>query len=59
MKKIQNFIKGVKKEISRVKWPNRKYMIKYSIAVLSLCVFFSLFFYLIDFVAAIIKTILR
>jgi preprotein translocase SecE subunit len=59
MKKLLKFINGVKKELSRVRWPNRKYMIKYSSAVLLLSVFFASFFYLIDFLAALLKTLLR
>lgn len=59
MKNVWKFINGVKKELGRVKWPTKKYMVKYSISVLFLCVFFSGFFYLIDFLAALLKTLLR
>lgn len=54
MKKIIKFFKGVKKEISRVRWPNKKEMIKYSIATILFILFFSLFFYLFDTIVAIL-----
>lgn len=52
MKKVIKFFKGVKKEISRVRWPNKKEMIKYSIATIVFIVFFSAFFYLFDTIVA-------
>jgi preprotein translocase SecE subunit len=45
MEKLKVFFHGVKKEIGRVRWPNRKNMIKYSGAVLFFCFFFGVFFY--------------
>ena len=54
MKKIIKFFKGVKKEISRVRWPNKKEMVKYSIATILFILFFSLFFYLFDTIVAIL-----
>ncbi len=58
MDKIKKFLHGVKKEISRVRWPNRKYMFKYSIAVIVCGVFFSLFFYLTSLLVAYVKVLL-
>ncbi len=58
MKKIKKFFSEVKKELSKVKWPSRKDMVKYSIATICFVIFFAGFFYLIDFgVAAISKLI--
>ena len=34
MKKIKEFFHEVKKEISKVKWPTKKDMVKYSIATI-------------------------
>lgn len=59
MKKILLFINGVKKELKRVRWPNRKYMFKYSVAVLSLGLLFSLFFYTINLLIAFIKVVFK
>ena len=52
MKKIIKFFKGVKKEISRVRWPNKKEMIKYSVATIVFIVFFCAFFYSFDAITA-------
>lgn len=57
MKKLLVYFKGVKKEMSYVRWPNRKNMVAYSIATISLMLFFALFFYVIDIVVAFIKTL--
>ena len=56
MKKIKNFFKEVKSELNKVKWPNRKDMLKYSIATISFVIFFAVFFYLIDLGVAFIKS---
>lgn len=53
MKKIIKFFKGVKKEISRVRWPNKKEMVKYSIATITFILFFSIFFYTFDAIVAV------
>ena len=57
MKKIKKFFSEVKKELSKVKWPNRKDMVKYSVATICFVVFFAAFFYLIDFSVAFIKSL--
>ena len=54
MKKIIKFFKGIKKEISRVRWPNKKEMVKYSVATILFILFFALFFYLFDTIVAIL-----
>ena len=57
MKKAKKFFSEVKKELNKVKWPNRKDMIKYSIATISFVIFFAGFFYLIDLSVALIKSL--
>lgn len=57
MKKIKNFFKDVKKEVSKVKWPTKKDMFKYSLTVILFIVFFALFFSAIDVVIALIKSL--
>ena len=57
MKKIKNFFKDVKKEVSKVKWPTKKDMFKYSLTVILFIVFFALFFLAIDVVVALIKSL--
>ena len=44
MKNIAKFFVGVKKEMGKVRWPNRKEMVTYSLATISFIVIFALFF---------------
>lgn len=56
-KKIGNWIKSVFKEVSKVKWPSKKEMLKYSIATIVFVIFFSLFFYAIELLMALLKSL--
>lgn len=56
MQKIKNFFAGVKKEMSRVRWPNKKDMIKYSIAVLACAAVLAVFFVFSDLIIAGVRT---
>lgn len=49
------FLKSVKKEMSKVKWPDKKYMIKYSIATFAMIISVSVYFYVITAIFAVIK----
>lgn len=53
--KKTSFIKEVRKEMSKVKWPSRKEMVKYSFATISFIIFFAVFFYVIEVVIALLK----
>ena len=55
--KKPGFFKEVKAEMSKVKWPSRKDMVKYSIATIVFVIFFALFFYAIDFLLALLKEV--
>ena len=57
MKKIARYFCGVKKEISRVRWLSKKNLVKFSIATISFVVFFSLYFYAIDYITAWLRTL--
>lgn len=54
-KGIINFFREVKKEMSKVKWPSRKEMVKYSFATICFILFFALFFYIIEVIIALLK----
>ena len=54
--KKEGFFKSVRSEFKKVRWPSKKEMIKYSIATICLIIFFSLFFWIIEVVAWLIKT---
>ena len=47
---------GVKSEFKKVRWPNKKEMIKYSIATIVFILFFAFFFWIIEMIAWLIKT---
>ena len=59
MKRLKKFFSEVKKELSKVKWPNKKDMVKYSIATITFVIFFSGFFYLIYSAVAAISKLIR
>ena len=50
-----SFLKQVKSEMKKVKWPSKKEMVKYSITTLVFIVLFAGFFYLIDVLFALLK----
>ncbi len=55
---IVRFFKEVKSEVSKVKWPSKKDMVKYSLATIIFVVFFALFFYGIDAIIALLKEVI-
>ena len=55
MKKLIGFFKGVKKEGKMVRWPSAKDLLKYSLMVLILMLFFGGFFYLLDVLFTLLK----
>jgi len=57
MKNIMKFFLGVKKEMKRVRWPNKEHMVKYSLATIMSVIIFSFFFYLIYIIITYIKTL--
>lgn len=56
-KKISDWCKSVIKEVSKVKWPSKKEMLKYSIATIAFVIFFALFFYAIELLMAFFKSL--
>ena len=59
MSKMKKFFAGVKKEMSRVRWPKKKDMIKYSIAVLACAAILAIFFVCSDLIIAGVKTLVE
>ena len=57
MKKVKKFFSEVKKELAKVRWPNKKDMVKYSVATIVFVIFFAGFFYAIDLLMALVKTL--
>ena len=56
MKKVVDYFKGVKKELSRIKWTNKKDLVKYSISTILFVLFFGVFFYAIDLLVAVLRS---
>lgn len=48
MKKFRKFLFGVKREMEKVRWPNKKEMVTYSIATIIFVIFFAAFFTITD-----------
>ena len=57
-KRISNWFKSVIKEVSKVKWPSKKEMAKYSLVTIVFIVFFALFFYAIELLMALLKSLI-
>jgi len=57
MKKIKGFLKDVKKELTKVKFPSKKDMFKYSVTTVLFIVFFALIFFGLDITNAYIRTL--
>ena len=61
MKKILNsitkYFKGVKKEISRIRWTSGKDLVKYSITAVAFMVSLGVYFYVIDILVSLIRSV--
>lgn len=53
--KKKGFFHEVRQEVSKVKWPSKKDMVKYSVATIVFIIFFAGFFYLIELILALLK----
>lgn len=58
-KEKKKFLDGLRSEFKQVRWPKKKEMFKYSLAVLICIVVFALFFMLSDVIIAAIRTLLE
>ena len=56
--KKEGLFTQIKKEMQKVHFPTRKDMVKYSIATIFFVVFFAGYFYLIELVMALIKSLI-
>ena len=50
------YFKGVKKEISRIKWTSKKELLKYSVSTVVFMLFFGFFFYANDLLVALLRS---
>ena len=56
---ISKYFKGVGKEIKRIKWTSSKDLVKYSIAAIVFVVFFGIYFYGIDWIALLVRSLAK
>ena len=61
MKKILNsitkYFKGVKKEISRIRWTSGKELTKYSVTAVLFMLFLGVYFYAIDILVSFVRSV--
>lgn len=57
--KKEKKISGIRSEFKKVRWPKKKEMLKYSVAVLVCIIVFALFFMLSDVIIAFVRTLLE
>ena len=58
-KKIVKYFKGVGKEVKRIRWTDRKDLLKYSICTLIFVLFFGLYFYAIDWIVLLVRSLAK
>ncbi len=46
------FVRQVRTEVSKVTWPSRKELIQLTITVIIMCIFFAMFFLVVDKISA-------
>lgn len=56
---MKKFFKNIKQELKKVKWPNKKDMLKYSIATLAIILFFFVFFTASDLIIMGLKELMK
>ena len=58
-KRIAKYFKGVGKEIKRIRWTDRKDLFKYSICTLVFVLFFGIYFYAIDWIVLLVRSLAK
>jgi len=58
-KRIGRYFKGVGKEIKRIRWTSGKELVKYSIAAVMFVVFLGIYFYGIDWLALLVRSLAK
>ena len=57
--KNEKKISGIRSEFKKIRWPKKKEMFKYSVAVLLCIIIFAVFFMLSDVIIAAVRTLLE
>lgn len=58
-KRIIKYFKGVGKELKRIRWTERKDLLKYSICTLLFVFFFGVYFYAVDWIVLIVRSLAK
>ena len=58
-KRIIKYFKGVGKELKRIRWTDRKDLLKYSICTLMFVLFFGIYFYGIDWIVLLVRSLAK
>lgn len=58
-KRISKYFKGVFKEVKRIRWTNKKDLLKYSICTVVSVLFFGLYFYAIDWIVLLVRSLAK
>lgn len=58
-KRIGGYFSGVAKEIKRIRWTNKKDLVKYSVATVVFVLFFGLYFYVIDWIVLLVRRLAK
>jgi len=55
---ISKYFRGVKKEIGRIRWTSKSDLLKYSVSTIVIMACFGLFFYGIDVLVSLIRSLM-
>ena len=58
-KAIKKYFTGVIKEVKRIKWTTGKELVKYSVASVLLIIFFGVYFYAINWIALLVRSLAK
>ena len=58
-KRIIKYFKGVGKEFKRIRWTERKDLVKYSICTLLFVLLFGVYFYAIDWLVLLVRSLAK
>ena len=57
--KIAKYFKGVAKEVKRIRWTDKKDLLKYSVATVIFVLFFGIYFYAIDWITLLVRSLAK
>ena len=58
-KRIGKYFRGVGKELKRIRWTERKDLFKYTLCTLMFVLFFGLYFYAIDWIVLLVRSLAK